>query len=199
MAEGRKPLGAGHGTFDLIDRHRFFEELRVKKSTTVLDIGSGRGDYTIALAEAIGPAGSIYAVDAWEEGLARVRERASRLGFGNVRTLTADVNKGIPLPDRSIDICLMATVLHDLLREGTGEVALRETVRVLRPHGRLVIVEFKKVENGPGPPVRIRLSEKEAEEVLSAFGFNIDRVADIGPYHYLLIASLPLKGLSDPP
>jgi ubiquinone/menaquinone biosynthesis C-methylase UbiE len=190
MAEARKPPGAGHGTFDLIDRRLFFEELRAEKSAVFLDVGSGKGDYTIALAEAIGSAGCIYALDAWEEGLAQVRERTSRLGLENVRTIAADVNKGIPLPDWSIDICLMATVLHDLLRgEGTGEVALSETARVLKPGGRLAIVEFKKIEDGPGPPLSIRLSEKEVEGVLAPFGFTTERVSDVGPYHYLLIAS----------
>ena len=191
MAEALKPPGAGHGTFELIDRQRFFEELRIEKSATLLDIGSGRGDYAIALAEAIGPDGCIYAVDAWEEGLAQLTERASRLGLENVRTIAADVNKAIPLPDGSVDICLMATVLHDLLREGTGEVALSETARVLKPWGRLAIVEFKKIEDGPGPPLRIRLSEKELEGVLAPFDFRTERVSDVGPYHYLLIASHP--------
>ena len=190
MTETHKPPGAGHGTFDLIDRTCFFNELRVGKSTALLDIGCGRGDYTIALAGAIGPAGRIYAMDAWEEGLARVRERAASLGFENVRTVLADVNKGIPLPDKSIDICLMATVLHDLLRESTGETALRETARVLRPDGRLAVVEFKKIEGGHGPPLHIRLSEEEVEAVLAPIGFESGQASDIGPYHYLIVASL---------
>jgi ubiquinone/menaquinone biosynthesis C-methylase UbiE len=157
----------------------------------VLDLGCGKGDYTIAIAGVIGPAGHIYAVDAWEEGLAKVRERASGMGLKNIETLKADVNKGIPLDDGSVDVCLMATVLHDILREGTGETALEETARVLKPRGRLAVVEFKKVEDGPGPPRHVRLSEEEAEGVLAPFGFRTERVSDVGAYHYLLIAALP--------
>jgi len=204
MIEARKPPGAGHGTFGLIDRHRFFEELRIEESAVLLDVGSGKGDYTIALARAIGSAGCIYALDAWEEGLAQLTERVSRLGLENVRTVAADVNKGIPLLDGSVDICLMATVLHDLLREGTGEVALSETARVLKSGGRLAIVEFKKIEDGPGPPIGIRLSEKEVEGVVAPFGFKTERLSDVGPYHYLLIASHqkqpgPPSGVGDAP
>jgi ubiquinone/menaquinone biosynthesis C-methylase UbiE len=192
MPEAHKPPGAGHGTFDLIDRSRFFEKLRVEKSTALLDIGCGRGDYTIALAEAISRTGQVYALDAWEDGLAQVRERAARQGLSNVRTIFADANKGIPLPDRSIDICLMATVLHDLLRESTGETVLWETARVLRADGRLAVVEFKKTEDGHGPPMRIRLSEQETEAVLTPFGFESGPAYDIGPYHYLIVASRAL-------
>lgn len=97
----------------------------------------------------------------------------------NIRTLSANVNKTIPLENHIVDICLMATVFHDLLREGTGEVPLREIARVLRTGGTLAIVEFKKVEDGPGPPLSVRLSDHEVEEALKPFGFRKERVSDI--------------------
>ncbi len=191
MNESRKPPGAGHSTYELIDADRFFEVLDVRKSMVLLDLGAGSGGYTIPLAEAAGPEGRIYAVDAWEDGLTQVRERASHRHLDNISTLAADVNERIPLPDRTIDICLMATVLHDLLREGTGETVLRETLRVLKPGGRLAVLEFKKIEGSPGPPLRIRISEKDVEDLLAPFGFHIDSISDVGKYHYLVIASPP--------
>ncbi|MDD3845572.1 MAG: methyltransferase domain-containing protein [Syntrophorhabdaceae bacterium] len=191
MNESGKPHGAGRSTFDLIDTDRFFEVLKVRKSMVLLDLGAGSGDYTIPLAEATGPEGRVFAVDAWEEGLARVRQRASGRHLRNISTLVADVNKHIPVDDRTVDICLMATVLHDLLREGTGETVLRETLRVLRPGGRLAVLEFKKIEGSPGPPLQIKLSEKDVENLLTPFGFRTDSVSDMGEYHYLFIASPP--------
>jgi len=189
MNESRKPHGAGRSTFDLIDTKRFFEMLNVHRSMVLLDLGAGSGDYTIPLAEAAGSEGRIYAVDAWAEGLTRVRQRASDRHLHNITTLVADANKRIPLDDGIIDICLMATVLHDLLRDGTGETVLRETVRVLKPGGRLAVLEFKKIEGSPGPPLTIRLSEEDVENLLTPFDFRIDSVSDVGKYHYLLIAS----------
>lgn len=99
MNESRKPHGAGRSTFDLIDTDRFFEVLKVRKSMVLLDLGAGSGDYTIPLAEATGPEGRVFAVDAWEEGLARVRQRASGRHLRNISTLVADVNKHIPVDD----------------------------------------------------------------------------------------------------
>lgn len=191
MDEPKKPPGSGRSTYELIDKDLFFEALSVHKSMVLLDLGSGFGDYTIPLAEAVGPDGHVYAVDAWEEGVARIRGRASEKGLDNISTLLADANKSIPLDDRSIDICLMACVLHDLLREGSGETVLRETLRILKPGGRLAVLEFKKIEDGPGPPLPIRLAKEDVDNLLTSFHFRIESTSDAGKYHYLLIASVP--------
>ncbi|HOW56126.1 MAG TPA: methyltransferase domain-containing protein [Syntrophorhabdaceae bacterium] len=195
MNESRKPHGAGRSTYELIDTERFFEILNVEKSMVLLDIGAGSGDYTIPLAEAIGPGGHIYALDAWEEGLARVRARASEKHLNNVSTLEADANEHIPVADGTVDICLIANVLHDLLREATGETVIREMLRVLKPGGRLALLEFKKIGDGPGPPLHIRLSEEDVRNLLVPFGFHIGSVSDVGKYHYLLIAEKQFERL----
>jgi len=191
MDEPKKPPGSGRSTYELIDKDRFFEALNVRKPMVLLDLGSGVGDYTIPLAEAVGPDGHVCAVDAWEDGLARIRARASERGLNNISTLLADVNNGIPLDDGTIDICLMACVLHDLLREGSGETVLRETLRVLKPGGKLAVLEFKKIDNGPGPPLHIRLAKEDVDNLFAPFRFTIESMSDTGKYHYLLIASVP--------
>ncbi len=186
MTEEQKPCGAGRSSFDLIESRLFFEALPLEPSAVFLDIGAGRGNYALPVAERLTSGGKVYALDAWPEGLTDLRGRASDHGLP-VETLLADVNAGIPLPDATVDICLMATVLHDILREGSGEVPLRETARVLRPMGVLAIVEFKKVDS-PGPPLAVRLSADDVEEVVTPYGFRKERVVDIGPLHYLFMA-----------
>jgi ubiquinone/menaquinone biosynthesis C-methylase UbiE len=190
MTAAYKPPGAGRSSFELIDRERFFRELPLGNSTVFLDLGCGRGEYTIPIAQAIGPEGKVYGVDAWEEGLTELRKRALSLGLKNIHALVADVNQGIPLGDQMVDIAFMATVLHDLLRDNTGEVVLREAARLLKPEGKLVIVEYKKIETPSGPPVSMRLSEQELGEITARFGFRREGVSEVGPYHYLFIASI---------
>ena len=63
---------------------------------------------------------------------------------------------------------------------------------MLKPKGKLVIVEYKKIETPSGPPVSMRLSEQELGEITARFGFSMDRVSEVGPYHYLFIASMPV-------
>lgn len=190
MSEGQEPHGAGRSSFEFVDFELVLQALSLTQSTVFLDLGCGRGNYTIPVAESIGPRGKVYGVDAWQEGLDDLGSRAAAKGISNIETLHANLNGLIPVKDGTVDICFMATVLHDLLREGSGEAAINEIVKVLRPDGRFCIIEFKKVEDGPGPPLGVRLSPEETENVITPFGFIKDRITDVGPFHYLSTASL---------
>lgn len=181
------PLGAGKGSFDLIDSEKLFSVLGLEEGVTLLDVGCGSGDYTIAAAERIGEKGMIYAIDAWEEGVDELIRRAAIKGITNIRASVVDASEGIPIEDQSVDICLMATVLHDLIREGVEKGALQEIKRALKPMGRLVVIEFKKIEGPPGPPREVRISPEELERLLTPYGFCISRSTEIGAYNYVSI------------
>lgn len=181
------PPGAGHSSFDLIDAARFFKELRLQSGMTLLDLGCGEGHYTFAAAEELGQSGMIYSLDLWEPGIQALKERAAAEGRHNLKAMRADISKANPLEDGSVDVALMATVLHDLLEFGLADGALQEAARVIKPGGALAIVEFHKVEGPPGPPLRVRLSPGEVEKIVAPFGFTKTRMADVGPYNYLII------------
>ena len=185
----RKMHGAGKSTFEFVDLQRVLEALCLTPSTVFLDLGCGAGNYTIPVAETIGPGGKVYGIDGWREGLDELKRRAAALGLHNIETIQADLNERIPIGNGLVDVCFMATVLHDLLREGPGEKVMGEIARVLKPAGRLAILELKKIEDGPGPPVAVRLSPEETEKLVAASGFVKDRIIDLGPFHYLLIAA----------
>jgi ubiquinone/menaquinone biosynthesis C-methylase UbiE len=182
--------GAGKSSFDFLDIPRVIQALSLTPSTVFLDLGCGRGNFPIAVAAAIGMGGRVYGVDAWQEGLDELNLRAAAEGLNNVVTVHANLYEHIPLEDGTIDLCLLSTVLHDLLREDSGQVVMDEIVRVLKPGGRAAIIEFKKIENSPGPPLSVRLSPEETDSVIAPFGFVSDGVIDVGSFHYLLSAHL---------
>ncbi len=182
-----KPIAAGKSSFDIVDKEKVFAALDLKKDTVLLDVACGVGKYSIAASEIIGNKGVIYAVDLWEEGINALKQTIGEKGIKNIRPLLSDVNKYIPAEDRSIDVVLMATVLHDLIEVNTEKGTLREVRRVLKPEGKLVIIEFKKIEGPPGPPVAIRLTPEETEKIVSAYGFRQEKVIDAGPFHYLSV------------
>ncbi len=183
-----KPIGAGRSSFELIDATLLLRTLNLREGMVFLDLACGEGYYAIAVAEVIGEKGRVYAVDLWEEGITHLRKEVSARGLKNIKAMVADVSKKIPLDDKEVDLCLMATVLHDLIQMKAHEGTLREVRRVLKPEGILAIVEFKKIDGPPGPPLHIRLSPGEVERMLDAHGFKKKwtQPQQVGPYNYLM-------------
>ena len=187
LVMSKKPIAAGKSSFGLIDAGKLFTELGLEKEEVFLDLACGNGQYSLAVANYIGDAGRIYAVDLWEEGIASLQRESDLRSLGQIKPSVADISQRIPLDDKSVDICLMATVLHDLIEDGTDAGALAEVTRVLKPQGRLALIEFKKIDGPPGPPVTVRLSPEESQKHLQPYGFRLNRTIDIGQYNYLEI------------
>jgi ubiquinone/menaquinone biosynthesis C-methylase UbiE len=182
-----RPTAAGKSSFDLIEADRLFAALELKENTTLLDLACGRGAYALAAGKYIGRKGRVCALDLWQEGIDLLRQDAAARGFDHVEALVADVGRRLPFEDRCVDVCLVATVLHDLIQDRIDQAALKEVARVLKDQGTLALVEFKKMDGPPGPPIRIRLSPEESAAHLQPFGFVMTRQLDIGPYHYLAL------------
>jgi ubiquinone/menaquinone biosynthesis C-methylase UbiE len=182
-----KPIAAGKSSFDLVDTKRLFSILRLKEDTTFLDVACGSGAYSIAASEHIGQAGRIYAFDLWKEGIDALQREISIRQINNIHARVVDLSKRIPVEDHCVDVCLMATVLHDLIQDKTHEGALREVQRVLKPQGTLAVIEFRKIDGPSGPPMGIRISPEEVEKYLHPYFFRITKTMDIGQYNYLSI------------
>jgi ubiquinone/menaquinone biosynthesis C-methylase UbiE len=185
-----KPIAAGKSSFDLIDFKTLLDNLDLQGDVVILDVACGVGNYAIEFARQVRESGTVHAIDLWEEGIAKLKLRAGSLELENIEAAVCDVSQSLPLGDDSVDICLMATVLHDLVEDGTHAGALREIVRVLKPAGRLAVVEFKKMPGPPGPPEKVRLSPEELLRILEPLGFQRRTTDELGPATYLSLFQL---------
>ncbi len=183
----RKPTAAGKSSFGLIDAEAFYRELDLKKGITFLDVACGRGAYCLKASEIVGSAGTVYAVDLWQEGIEQLKASAVEENALNIKAFVSDAGRHIPVDDQVVDVCLMATVLHDFVEDQISKEVLHEIVRVLKPDGMLAIVEFKKIDGPPGPPVHIRLSPEAVGDMLAPYGFIKEHLKDVGPYNYLIL------------
>ncbi|MGD8834936.1 MAG: methyltransferase domain-containing protein [Desulfobacteraceae bacterium] len=179
------PTGAGKSSYDLIDADMFFNAIDLEPGMTVLDLACGAGKYTLAMARKMESSGRIIAVDLWQEGIAALRQSAEAVQAVSIEPHVADIRQKLPLPDASVDICLMATVLHDIVHEGDPLPVLRQVARVLKPKGVLAVAEFKKEDAEPGPPKAIRMRLEEVSALLLKVGFlRFSGVVELGPQIY---------------
>lgn len=175
MAENRK---------EWQNPEEIMKQINVVEGSSVADLGSGPGFFTIPLAKKLGMKGRVYAVDSdpimlnlLSVNLEEIppSERAS------VILVEADVTD-TELPDHSIDLLFFANVLHDL---EDPKKFFKEIARMLKPEGKLVDIDWEKLAtNEMGPPPEWRLSENDSRKLLRENGFRINYALNPGPYHY---------------
>ncbi len=180
-----KPVAAGNSSFDLIDAKKAFAMIDVKPDSRFLDLACGFGHYSIEASTRIGKKGIVYAVDLWPDGIDALKREIVKKGIENIEPIIADIRNKLPIEERSIDSCLLATILHDLSR-GDQKATLQEIVRLMKPGGMLTIIEFKKVDKGPGPPLNIRMEEAEVEALVTPYGFSKVAGSEVGEFNYLV-------------
>lgn len=179
-----KPVAAGKSSFDHIDQDLALSLIVSPMATAYADLACGAGRYTLALAERVDQDRIIYALDLWEDGITALKDAAMGQGMGNIEAVVADITAPLPLNDDAADVCLIATALHDLPREGQKRL-LEEVLRILSPQGTLVVIEFKKLDHGPGPGMEKRLSETELATLVTPYGFREVESVSLGEYTYL--------------
>jgi ubiquinone/menaquinone biosynthesis C-methylase UbiE len=108
------------------------KEAHLKKGFQVLDFGCWPGRYVLAVSEALGAKGKLYALDTAPLALELVRKLVDKNKVSNVKTIESDCDTG--LPDKELDVVLLYDAFHGL---DDQKAVLSEVHRVLKPEGVL--------------------------------------------------------------
>jgi demethylmenaquinone methyltransferase/2-methoxy-6-polyprenyl-1,4-benzoquinol methylase len=112
----------------------------LKEGDQVLDIAGGTGDLSMAFAKKVGATGRVVHTDINEAMLSTGRDRLVDQGLA-LPTLVCDAEK-LPFPDGHFNVVSVAFGLRNMTHK---DVALKEMCRVLKPGGKMLVLEFSKV------------------------------------------------------
>lgn len=129
--------------------HRLWKRVAIQMSGvrpghSVLDIAGGTGDLAAKFSRIVGPLGTVVLADINDSMLKVGRDRLVNRGItDNVRFSQADAQY-LPFPDNTFDVITIAFGLRNVTDK---DMALRSMLRVLKPGGKLLVLEFSKPPN----------------------------------------------------
>ena len=131
-------------------KHLAVEATRAREGQKVLDLAGGTGDLTLSLADRVGVSGQVILADINRSMLDIGRDRLINAGkFNNVAWTQADAEQ-LPFAEASFDAVIMGFGLRNVTHI---EAALASVLAVLKPAGRLVVLEFSQ----PADPITRQL------------------------------------------
>jgi ubiquinone/menaquinone biosynthesis C-methylase UbiE len=165
-------------------------ELKLKPDEKVVVFGSGSGGHTLAAARALKGSGTIYGIDTRGQMVEKLKREAAERHHLNIRVQNGNIERlgGTGVGQMSAD----AVIIPDtLFAYRDKETMLKEANRIMKPGGRLLIVEWAASFAGAGPAPQDVCPENVALELAKGAGFEYDRRFSAGNYHYGLIFHKP--------
>ncbi len=125
------------------------QRLEVQPGDFAIDVCCGTGDWTIALAKAVGPAGQVIGLDFSQEMLKIAAKKVRAAGVSDRVTLVKGDAMQLPYDENRFDV---ATIGFGLRNVPDADQVLREMVRVVRTNGKIACLETSQPTN---PAVKI--------------------------------------------
>ncbi len=146
----------------LYDFDQLMAHLGVRPGHQVLDLGCGHhGFWTFPMAQTVGRTGEVHAIDICPAAVKNIKRKSAELRLKHVNPVWADLEKlkNADLPKS--DIALLVNTLYQIKKKPTFLSAISS---LLKPQGKLLIVDWKVNSNSYGPPSDQRITEEDMKK-----------------------------------
>ena len=158
------------------------KNLAVKPGMIIADVGAGSGYHSALLSKMVGN-GKVFAVDVEPEMIAYLNARIKRENLSRIVPVLC-TEKNVTLPENAIDLILLVDVYHEF--SYPYEMAL-SMFNVLKPGGKLVLVEFRAEDETVPIKTIHKMSEAQAIKELKVAGFTFEKNISNLPWQHFLV------------
>ncbi len=158
---------------------------QIQPGMSVADIGAGTGLFTRLFSEAVGPDDRVYAVDIAENFVKHIEHLAKEKRMTNVVGVLCRADS-VELPENSIDIAFICDTYHHF---EYPYKTMRSIHRALKPHGRVVLVDFHRIEGVSRDWImgHVRAGQEVVTKEILECGFRqIDEMPELLEESYLV-------------
>lgn len=176
---------------ELIDPFAVLAAAGVRNGMTVADFGCGTlGHYVFPAGVQVGPKGRVLAIDILKSVLSAVESRKKMESANNIETIWGDMERpnGVKVPDGTVDVGM---IINNLYLSKLKKELVTECVRMVKPGGTLVVVDWKLGGAEFGPPPESRVDPEVAKQMVLDIGLTLEKEFSPGKYHWGYIFKKP--------
>ncbi|MDD3753041.1 MAG: class I SAM-dependent methyltransferase [Methanobacterium sp.] len=185
----------GRTSESFIDARDVISRLNLKGNEVFMDAGCGDGHAAMIAYDMMDAEATIYAVDDYHPSIDDLKKDLEEDGITNVIPIQSDITKKIDLDDDTVDVCLLINVFHHFVATKSTDEAISELKRIIKPDGRIAVMDYKKMDTGYGPPVKFKRSPDEIREMFKKHGLKMiqldtetgEDLEDGTKSHYLIV------------
>ena len=157
----------------------------LRDDNIVADLGAGTGFYSVGTGQIV-TRGKVYAIEINKDFLETIKHKVKDAHLDNVEIIWGDIEKrgGTKLADGVVDAVIASNVLSQVEDK---EKFIEETKRILKPHGKALIIDWSP--DSSVISLKRAIAKSVAQTMFEKKGFTVERTVDAGAHHYGIIVS----------
>lgn len=154
----------------IVNREAIIKSLDLKKGESVVDVGAGTGSFLLHLSKLVGDKGKVTAIEISPSFVEFMKTKINKLNLKNSQAVLGEL-KSTTLKDKTQDMVFCVDTFHHF---DNPELMLNDFKRILKPKGRLVVVDFMKNESSRDwVKKHIKLTKDEYISLITKNGFSL--------------------------